>query len=82
MRLSRFTIVLLFGAVGSALWLFLAARYVAVQIGWENLFFLLPHELGAFLAGVFMPLAFLWLALCHRCPGPSDRRCQYHCSAP
>ncbi|MFT5540011.1 MAG: ferritin-like protein [Alphaproteobacteria bacterium] len=63
MRLSRFNIVLLIGAVLSALWLFLAARYIAVQIGWDNLFFLLPHELGAFLAGVFMPLAFLWLAL-------------------
>lgn len=44
-------------------WLYLVAAYVGPQVGWDNLFLLLPHELGVFVAGAFMPLAFLWLVL-------------------
>ena len=45
------------------------ADYIGEQIGWDNLFFLLPHELGIFIAGVFAPLAFLWLVLLYAVVG-------------
>lgn len=63
MRLTRFQFMLAIGLVLTALWLLLAARYVTSQVGWSNLFFMLPHEIGAFFAGVFAPLAFLWLVI-------------------
>ena len=55
----------LFGVGGAvtAGWLAVAAWYVGRAVGWANIGFLLPHELAAMLAGVFAPLAFLWLFL-------------------
>jgi hypothetical protein len=51
------------GLAVSASWLMLVANYVGDQIGWDNVALMLPHEIGFILAGVFAPLAFLWLAL-------------------
>ncbi|MCG8490132.1 MAG: hypothetical protein MI743_00835, partial [Sneathiellales bacterium] len=45
------------------LWLGLVTVYVHKNIGWPNLWNLLPHEIGAFFAGAFTPVAFLWLLL-------------------
>ena len=47
----------------SAIWLGLCAYYVDVEVGWSSTLSFLPHELGAFIAGIFAPLAFLWLAI-------------------
>ncbi|MEE8516001.1 MAG: hypothetical protein V3T02_05100, partial [Alphaproteobacteria bacterium] len=60
---KRFIAILTLGALLTASWLGAAAYYVETYIDWNNLLFLLPHELGAFVAGVFTPLVFLWLAL-------------------
>lgn len=51
------------GLLLTAGWLTVAAYYVETSVGWENLPVLLPHEIGAFLAGAFAPLAFLWMFL-------------------
>ncbi len=51
------------GAAISAIWLALCGWYIHVSIGWQELLLLLPHEIGAFLMGIFAPLAFVWLAL-------------------
>ena len=47
----------------SAIWLGLCAYYVHAEVGWTSIMRFLPHELGAFIAGIFAPLAFLWLAI-------------------
>ena len=59
-RRAAYTIV---GLVISGCWLTLVALYIGDQIGWENLALMLPHEIGFTLAGVFAPLAFVWLFL-------------------
>jgi uncharacterized phage infection (PIP) family protein YhgE len=51
------------GLVLTAAWLVFIANYVNRNIGWENVQSMLPHELGAAFAGVFAPLAFVWLAM-------------------
>ena len=47
------------------LWLVGCAWYVSANIGGEALSTFLPHELGAFCAGVFAPPAFLWLLVAY-----------------
>ena len=42
---------LFIGALLSAAWLVLCARYIDQAIGWDGFAFVLPHELGAMLAG-------------------------------
>lgn len=49
------------GGVASAVWMFGIVVYVLVQ--WDAMADLSPNSLGDFLAGVFAPLAFLWLVL-------------------
>ncbi|MGH6880088.1 hypothetical protein [Hypericibacter sp.] len=51
------------GLVLTIVWLALVAVYVERDIGWDNVRAMLPHELGAAVAGVFMPLVFLWLLI-------------------
>src|SRR5262249_43643476 len=50
-------------AVASAVWLLVVAIYIQTQYGWDSVGQLLPHELGAGLAGIAAPLAFLWLVV-------------------
>ena len=53
-------------AVGLALslaWLALVGTYLAVETGWENLRWMLPHELALVLAGASSPLVALWLVV-------------------
>lgn len=66
---KQFAWMVVVGGALSALWLLLCADYIGEQIGWDNLFGLLPHELGIFIAGVFAPLAFLWLVLLYAVVG-------------
>ncbi len=47
----------------SVIWLLAWLFYIHINLGWLDLFSLLPHELGAFLAGIFTPLLFLWVVL-------------------
>ena len=49
----------------SALWLGLCAWYVDRTIGFDQLLWLMPNELGQFLSGMFLPLAFLWVLLAY-----------------
>lgn len=49
----------------SGAWLFAAATYVDGHIGWENFGHQHPSELAALLAGVFAPLALLWLLVAY-----------------
>jgi DNA-binding ferritin-like protein len=51
------------GLVLTVAWLAFIGIYVDSDIGWDNVRGMLPHEMGAALAGVFTPLAFLWLAV-------------------
>lgn len=53
----------IFGLAASTAWAALVAAYTVLSVGLDNLFMLLPHELGMFLAGVTVPLALLWLAI-------------------
>ena len=53
-----FTLLL---SVVSVVWLAVVAFYIDRNVGWANIIQMLPHEIGAFLAGAFAPLAFLWL---------------------
>ena len=59
----RFVLLWGGGLLLTAAWLVLCAYYVDFYVGWDNLLLLLPHEIGAFFAGAFAPLAFLWLVL-------------------
>lgn len=63
MRLTRIQMMLAAGATLTAIWLGFVAYYVVSQFGWQNVLFMLPHEIGALLAGIFTPLAFLWLLI-------------------
>lgn len=47
----------------STLWLGLCGWYVERTMGFAQIGLLMPHELGQFLSGVFLPLAFLWVLL-------------------
>lgn len=51
------------GLLLSGVWLALVGVYVTEQIGWENLRWILPHELALILAGVSGPLVVLWLVI-------------------
>ncbi len=63
MRLTRIQMMLAAGATLTAIWLGFVAYYLVSQFGWQNVLFMLPHEIGALLAGIFTPLAFLWLLI-------------------
>jgi len=54
--------VLIVSAI-SALWLGLCAYYIHAEVGWSSFMRFKPHELGALIAGIFAPLACLWLGV-------------------
>ncbi|MEH6402593.1 MAG: hypothetical protein V7750_04425 [Sneathiella sp.] len=55
-------VMILIGVVAvTFLWIGSVAFYIEQNIGFPNLWRMLPHEIGAFFAGAFAPLAFLWL---------------------
>ena len=51
------------GIAASVAWLWLTNSYIGEYIGWDVLFELLPHELGGLAAGVFTPIALLWMVI-------------------
>ena len=53
--------LLALGLVLTVAWLWVGWYYVTVYFGQENIFYLLPAELGLFLLGFFAPLGLLWL---------------------
>jgi hypothetical protein len=57
----------------SAIWILVASLYVDGRIGWSNLIGLHPSELASLLAGVFAPLAVLWLVLAYLRQGSAQR---------
>ncbi|MBL4693735.1 MAG: hypothetical protein JKY92_10480, partial [Magnetovibrio sp.] len=44
-------------------WLSLSSWYIDTYVGWGLLTELLPHEIGGLAAGVFTPLALLWMVV-------------------
>ena len=54
--------VLIVSAI-STIWLGLCAYYIHAEVGWSSLIGFKPHELGASIAGIFAPLACLWLGV-------------------
>jgi hypothetical protein len=66
-------LLLLIGGLLTIGWLAIAIVYIDVDIGWGSLRYFLPHELGAILAGIFVPLAFLWLLLAYFARGREQR---------
>lgn len=61
----RPNLLLLIGIAASAAWAIICMLYAQASLGWNNLFALLPHELGGFLAGVAAPIALLWMILAY-----------------
>ncbi|MGF1611888.1 MAG: hypothetical protein ACFCUQ_20985, partial [Kiloniellales bacterium] len=53
----------LIGLLLTVIWLLGGVWYVAEEIGFENLLFLLPSELGQMAIGFLLPLVLLWLVL-------------------
>ncbi len=49
----------------STLWLGLCGWYLERTIGFSQIALLMPNELGQFLSGIFLPLAFLWVLLAY-----------------
>ena len=54
-------VLLALGLLLTVAWLWAGWYYVAVYFGQENIFYLLPAELGVFLIGFLAPLGILWL---------------------
>ena len=54
--------VLIVSAI-STIWLGLCTYYIHAEVGWSSLIGFKPHELGALIAGIFAPLACLWLGV-------------------
>lgn len=57
--------ILLLSVALSCAWLLGAGTYIDGHIGWENLGHQHPSELAALMAGVFAPLALLWLLVAY-----------------
>ena len=53
--------LLALGLVLTVAWLWAGWYYLTVYFGQENIFYLLPAELGLFLVGFFAPLGVFWL---------------------
>ena len=56
--------LLLVGAVvASAVWIGLCLLYVNTVLGWDLAARMLPHEIGAMIAGASLPIAILWIVV-------------------
>jgi len=49
----------------TALWCVLVWHYVEREVGWDNLFFMLPTEIALFFGAVAVPPAFVWLIVAY-----------------
>ena len=59
----RYRFLSIVGVLASAGWIVVSLHYIQNQMGWPNLFNLLPHELGGMAAGILTPLALIWLVV-------------------
>ncbi len=59
----RAHLVMLAGGIVSIAWIGLCAFYAHSMLGWDLAARMLPHEIGALLAGAVMPLALLWVII-------------------
>ena len=53
------------GIVVSVVWIVLCGYYANTSIGWSNLLFMQPQEIGGIAGAAFVPLAFLWLVVAY-----------------
>ncbi len=49
----------------SVIWFGIVIIYISQFFGWSNLFLMMPDEFGAFLAGVTLPLAIIWVVMAY-----------------
>lgn len=49
----------------SVIWFGIVLIYISQFFGWSNLFLMMPDEFGAFLAGVTLPLAIIWVVMAY-----------------
>ena len=56
-------LVYIFGGLATLGWGWLVNAYVEREVGWDNLFFLLPTEIAIFFAAAAVPVAFMWLVI-------------------
>ena len=49
----------------SIIWFGIVIIYISQFFGWSNLFLMMPDEFGAFLAGVTLPLAIIWVVMAY-----------------
>lgn len=57
--LHRFIIVF------SVMWFGIVAVYITKFFGWSNLFSMVPNEFSAFMAGITLPLAIVWVIMAY-----------------
>ena len=53
------------GVAATLVWCGLCATYVQTSIGWGNLLFLQPQEIGGMAGAAFVPLGFVWLLVAY-----------------
>lgn len=64
----------------SIIWFGIVLIYISQFFGWSNLFLMMPDEFGAFLAGVTLPLAIIWVhAIVCSIPGAISQECVVPC---
>lgn len=49
----------------SIVWFAIVLIYITQFFGWSNLFLMMPDEFGAFLAGITLPLAIIWVVIAY-----------------
>ena len=59
----RWKLLPLGALAATAAWLWFSYQFVELNLGWNNLTALLPHELGGLAAGVATPVALLWVVV-------------------
>ena len=65
--LHRFIIVF------SVMWFGIVAVYITKFFGWDELFSMTPNEFSAFMAGITLPLAIVWVVMAYIDRGSSFR---------
>lgn len=66
--LHRFIIVF------SVMWFGIVAVYITKFFGWSNLFSMVPNEFSAFMAGITLPLAIVWVIMAYIDRGSSFKK--------
>ena len=59
----RFRIISIVGLLVTFAWLSIWYQFVEIQLGWNNLLALLPHEITGLVVGAVTPLVMLWTVI-------------------